>query len=180
MSSVWGMILQWHNTIKISTEHPVATRHRRDMTEKLLKATLKPEQTTTTKQGMCSLYWSFSLYKPDAEVWSTRFVQLSALGSWDSGFESLLRHIFHLTERCTRRLTCVASDVRDTVRNLGQDNVTNINTGSGVRRIIFTRQQCMYKSEQWYINENLLTQNARARPHTAFLWLFSRDYNLKF
>ena len=41
MSSVWGMILQWRNTIKVSTELPVATRHRRDMTEKLLKATLK-------------------------------------------------------------------------------------------------------------------------------------------
>ena len=37
----------------------------------------------------------------------------------------------------------------------------HINTGSGVRRIIFKRQQCMYKSEQWCINENLLTQNAR-------------------
>ena len=47
-------------------------------------------------------------------------------------------------------------------------HVTYINTGSGVRRIIFKRQQYMYKSEQRYINENLLTQNARARTHTAF------------
>ena len=61
--------------------------------------------------------------------------------------------------------------------NRGQDNVTNINTGSGVRRIIFKRQQCIYKSKQRYIDENLLTRNARARTHMAFLWLFSRDYN---
>ena len=42
MSSVWGMILQRGNTIKVSLELPVATRHRLDMTEKLLKATLNP------------------------------------------------------------------------------------------------------------------------------------------
>ena len=58
----------------------------------------------------------------------------------------------------------------------------HINTGSGVRRIIFKRQQCMYKSEQWCINENLLTQNARAHAHThtAFLWLFGRACNENF
>ena len=38
MSSVWDMILQWGSTIKVSIELPVATRHCRDMTEKLLKA----------------------------------------------------------------------------------------------------------------------------------------------
>ena len=32
-------------------------------------------------------------------------------------FESLLRHIYHLTERDTRRLICVALDVRDSVRS---------------------------------------------------------------
>ena len=74
-------------------------------------------------------------------------------------------------------LTCIASDVRDRVRNRDQDNVTNINTGSGVRRIISKRRQCMYKSEQRYINESLLTRNALARTHTVFLWLLSRDYN---
>ena len=74
-------------------------------------------------------------------------------------------------------LTCIASDVRDRIRNHDQDNVANINTGSGVRRIIFKRLQCMYKSEQRYINESLLTRNALARTHTVFLWLFSRDYN---
>ena len=40
MSSVWGMILQWGSTVKVSIELVVTTRHRRDMTEKLLKATL--------------------------------------------------------------------------------------------------------------------------------------------
>ena len=44
MSSVWGMILQWRSTIKVSTELPVATRHRHDMAEKLLEATLNPNK----------------------------------------------------------------------------------------------------------------------------------------
>ena len=44
--SVWDMILQWGSTIKVSIELPVATRHRRDMTEKLLKATLNPNTYT--------------------------------------------------------------------------------------------------------------------------------------
>ena len=38
MSSVLGMILQRGGTIKLSIELPVATRHRRDMIENLLKA----------------------------------------------------------------------------------------------------------------------------------------------
>ena len=49
MSSVWGMILQWDSTIKVSTELPVTSRHHRDMTEKLLKVTLNPKKTTTNK-----------------------------------------------------------------------------------------------------------------------------------
>ena len=44
MSSVCGMILQWGSAIKVSNELPVVTRHRRDMTEKLLKATLNPNK----------------------------------------------------------------------------------------------------------------------------------------
>ena len=44
MLSVWGMILLWGSTIKVSIELPVATRHRRDMTEKLLEATLNPNK----------------------------------------------------------------------------------------------------------------------------------------
>ena len=38
MSSVWDMILQGGSTIKVSIELPVANRHRRDMTEKLLNS----------------------------------------------------------------------------------------------------------------------------------------------
>ena len=47
MSSVWD-ILQWGSTIKVSIELPVASRHRRDMTEKLLKVTLNPNTHTHT------------------------------------------------------------------------------------------------------------------------------------
>ena len=43
--SVWGMIFQWGSTLKVSIELPVTSRHRRDMTERLLKATLSPNQT---------------------------------------------------------------------------------------------------------------------------------------
>ena len=43
------MILQWGSTIKVSIELPVTTRHRRDMTEKLLKATLNPNSHTHTR-----------------------------------------------------------------------------------------------------------------------------------
>ena len=146
------------------------------MTEKLLKATLNPNKQQQQHKG-CAHYTGHFRYTNQTMRFDPRFVQLSASGSRDSGFESLLRHIHHLTERDTRRLTCRASDVRDRVRNRGQDNVTNINTGSGVRRIIFKRRQCICKSEQRYINENLLTRNARARAHTAFLGLFSRHYN---
>ena len=46
MSGVWDMIIQWDSTIKVSIELPAATRHRRDMTEKLLKATLNPNTHT--------------------------------------------------------------------------------------------------------------------------------------
>ena len=42
-------------------------------------------------------------------------------------------------------------------------SLCHINTGSGVRRIIFKRQQCMYKSEQRYINEKLLPAHAHTR-----------------
>ena len=46
MQSVWDMILQWGSTIKVSTELPATTRHRSDMTEKLLKAMLNPNTHT--------------------------------------------------------------------------------------------------------------------------------------
>ena len=37
MFSVWGMMLQWGSSNQVNIELPVATRHRRDMTEKILK-----------------------------------------------------------------------------------------------------------------------------------------------
>ena len=39
------MIFQWGSTLKVSIELPVTSRHRRDMTERLLKATLSLNQT---------------------------------------------------------------------------------------------------------------------------------------
>ena len=56
MSSAWGMILQWGSTIKVSIELLVATRHRRDMTEKLLKATLNPNK-QQQQQHFCFGFW---------------------------------------------------------------------------------------------------------------------------
>ena len=39
MSSVWGMIFQIGSNLYVSIELPATTRHRLDMTERLLKAT---------------------------------------------------------------------------------------------------------------------------------------------
>ena len=61
MSSVWDMILQWGSTIKVSIELPVATRHRRDMTEKLLKATLNPNTHTHPRHDWKKKRFSASL-----------------------------------------------------------------------------------------------------------------------
>ena len=61
MSSVWDMILQCGSTIKVSIEPPVATRHRRDMTAKLLKATLNPNTHTQTQLCSC-IYGTESTY----------------------------------------------------------------------------------------------------------------------
>ena len=46
---IWDMILQCGSTIKVSIELLVATRHLRDMTEKMLKATLNPIKHTHTR-----------------------------------------------------------------------------------------------------------------------------------
>ena len=43
--SVWGMIFQWVSTLKVSIELLAIFRHHRDMTERLLKAALSPNQT---------------------------------------------------------------------------------------------------------------------------------------
>ena len=129
-----------------SIKLPIATRHRRDMTEKLLKATLNPNK---QQHKGCAHYNGHSRHtiqtlRFDPHVWSSSVLRAREIVE----FESLLRHMYHFTERHTKRLTCIASDLRDSVRNRGQANVTNINTGSGVRCIIFKRQQRMYKSEQ--------------------------------
>ena len=53
-----GLILQLGNTIKVKIELPVAIRHRRDMSQKFLKAThVKPEQTTTIR---ISIFYNFN------------------------------------------------------------------------------------------------------------------------
>ena len=81
-----------------------------------------------------------------------------------------------VTERDIRRLTCIASDVLYRVRTQGQDNVINISTGSGVRRMIIKIQLYMYlyKSEHRFLNENLLTGNACARTHSISLVVLKR------
>ena len=40
-----GVMFQWGSTLKVNIELPDTSRHRRDMTERLLKATLTPNQT---------------------------------------------------------------------------------------------------------------------------------------
>ena len=55
--SVWGMIFQWSSSLKVTIELPATSRHRRDMTERLLKATLSPNQTNKQK----NLFWISSL-----------------------------------------------------------------------------------------------------------------------
>ena len=49
------MILQCRNTVKVSIELPVASRHRRDMNEKLWKATLNPNKQQKQHKG-CAHY----------------------------------------------------------------------------------------------------------------------------
>ena len=58
---VWDMILQWGSTNKVSIELPATTRHRSDMTEKLLKAMLNPNTHTHFL-----LAWKASLLKEAA------------------------------------------------------------------------------------------------------------------
>ena len=77
MSSVWGKVLQWGSTIKVGIELPVATRHSRDMTEKLLKVTLN--QNKHTNNFRCVWF----IFVSPASAWrsigglSTCFVHLS-------------------------------------------------------------------------------------------------------
>ena len=43
--SVWGLIFQWGSILKVSIELPATSIHRCDMTERLLKVMLSPNQT---------------------------------------------------------------------------------------------------------------------------------------
>ena len=63
MSSVWDMILQWGSTKKASIELPVATRHRRDLTEKLLKAMFNQNTHTHTlaNKSRSLRLWQFAI-----------------------------------------------------------------------------------------------------------------------
>ena len=159
----------------MSIELPVATRHCRDMIEKLFKATLNPNKQQQQNKG-CAHYTGHSRHTNQTRRFDPHVLSSSMLRDRETcnGFESLLRHIYLVTDRDTRRLTCIASDVRSSVWKRDQDN---INTGPGVRRIVFKRQEYMYKSKPHYIIENLLTRNARARTHTAFRWLFAKYTN---
>ena len=73
ISSVFGMILQWGSTIKVSIELPVADRHCRDMTEKLLKVTLN-------RNKQQQQYWITALL--------TYKVQVHAIAELDPGTTS--------------------------------------------------------------------------------------------
>ena len=50
--------------------------------------------------------------------------------------------------------------------------MTNINTGPDVRRIIFKRQQCMYKGEQQYIKKIVDPKCPRTQTHGMSLVIF--------
>ena len=78
MLSVWGMILNRCNTIKVSTELPVSTRHHCGMTEKLLKATLNSNNQQQHKD--CAQFTGHSHHTNQTLRFDPRFVQLSASG----------------------------------------------------------------------------------------------------
>ena len=65
----------------MSIELPVATRHRRDMTEKLLKATLNPNSHTHTKNRRgVSREWAFRvLINSKFGVFSSNFLSLTPI-----------------------------------------------------------------------------------------------------
>ena len=66
---VWGVIFQWSSTLKVTIELPATSRHRRDITEWLLKATLSQNQ--TKKQTFCFL-WRYTDYCTD---WLRKFLR---------------------------------------------------------------------------------------------------------
>ena len=85
MLSVWDMILQWGSTIKVSIELPVTTRHRRDMTEKLLKATLNPNTHTHTLNyeiGFAKTKRSALGIEPWSPAWQAKLLPLDYRGQF--------------------------------------------------------------------------------------------------
>ena len=66
--SVWGVIFQWGSTLEVSIELPATSRHRRDLTERLLKATLSPNQTNKAsfahheQNQQMTNWWQFSYF----------------------------------------------------------------------------------------------------------------------
>ena len=113
MSSVWGMILQWYSTIKVSIELPAAIRHRRHMTEKLLKATLNPDKqqqpqkkkTIVSWLSACALLYLMPFYnigiKHDFPFINIRKVPREVLkteGGCALGFQHLPRDLANVNE----------------------------------------------------------------------------------
>ena len=58
------MIFQWGSALKVSIELPATSRHGHNMTERLLKATLSPNQ--TNKQRNCTVFQSFIIILPSS------------------------------------------------------------------------------------------------------------------
>ena len=73
MSSVWGMILQWGSTTKVTIVLPVATRHCRDMTEQIVEIDVKLEQTNISNTCskctfVCGDIWTYFLFHREREM----------------------------------------------------------------------------------------------------------------
>ena len=52
----------------MSIEHPIATKHHRDMTEKLLKATVNPKKQTYPKIGFLMMGHIWNCSKPVKQI----------------------------------------------------------------------------------------------------------------
>ena len=104
MPSVWDMILQWGSAIKVSIELPVANRHRRAMTEKLMKATLNPNtHTHTSATKRARQFWGWELGRSVSQI-SILFTSfLSAL------FLMRRHHFAHLSMAFSWDTLCCSS-----------------------------------------------------------------------
>ena len=77
MSGVGSMILPLGSFIKVSTELPVATRHRRDMPEKNVEGNVEPEQTNTHDMSQLMRLWYLSHRRPAKAQASLRILAVS-------------------------------------------------------------------------------------------------------